>query len=594
MRLLPPGILRRDIALRRKLDTVVATALAQGRQAMASKRLAALALVAALVAGCAGQRQSWRSKYLTKRTPYEMAQVCGDVDAVFTLGVDEIASLPDQTVFLAGSYRRDAGDVFSVLLVSRDGGKTWEDTGLNFGACKVLNVQTAPPSHIWGIVTFTTEGALEPVGLVKSSDAGATWEVIPFDFIDIPQSLTWVRRLEFCDALHGSLILFGMQALGAVYATSDSGNHWRRMWHFKRTPAIEDTQWDSPPDRTAKVASLWQMEHDFAKIARTVRFRYCHDSIVVWTQDFSEPPNWVQQSRIPVKWCPHEGALVPTLPPASWREHRNSDGDSRLHTAVRAGDMEGARSILAAGDGIEELNREGLTPLHIAVRAGNVEMVRLLLSHLADVDAPCPVTDDDLPLGGPLHRATADGNLEIARLLIAHGANPNALTYNGDCLMVDTPLECAADGDSIEVTRLLLDSGADIEGAGVVFYWPLDIAARAGFTDLMRLLIDRGASIERTGVDGYTDLHMAAFEGQKSSAEVLLSCGANVNARGYCDQTPLHVAAMEGHADIAEVLLSYGAAVNAKDSEGQTPVAVAEEEGFPNVAEILRRHGGTR
>lgn len=77
----------------------------------------------------------------------------------------------------------------------------------------------------------------------------------------------------------------------------------------------------------------------------------------------------------------------------------------------------------------------------------------------------------------------------------------------------------------VEVARLLLDSGAQVNMPTDSFESPLTLAACGGHVELALLLIDRGANIEEVNDEGYTPLMEAAREGHEDMVSVLLSKG---------------------------------------------------------------------
>ena len=60
---------------------------------------------------------------------------------------------------------------------------------------------------------------------------------------------------------------------------------------------------------------------------------------------------------------------------------------SELIEAARAGDLDKARSLLAAGAAIDARDETGRTPLMLAAHAGNLSLVAALLAAGADVNA---------------------------------------------------------------------------------------------------------------------------------------------------------------------------------------------------------------
>ena len=76
------------------------------------------------------------------------------------------------------------------------------------------------------------------------------------------------------------------------------------------------------------------------------------------------------------------------------------------------------RQLLAAGADVRAVSRQhGETPLHYAVKSGNAEAVRLLLASSADVNAESSSGDV------PLQSAVINGSVTIADLLLAAGAD---------------------------------------------------------------------------------------------------------------------------------------------------------------------------
>ena len=78
----------------------------------------------------------------------------------------------------------------------------------------------------------------------------------------------------------------------------------------------------------------------------------------------------------------------------------------------------------------------------------------------------------------------------------------------------------------VEVARLLLDSGAQVNMPTDSFESPLTLAACGGHVDLAMLLIERGANIEEVNDEGYTPLMEAAREGHEEMVALLLSQGS--------------------------------------------------------------------
>ena len=83
----------------------------------------------------------------------------------------------------------------------------------------------------------------------------------------------------------------------------------------------------------------------------------------------------------------------------------------------------------------------------------------------------------------------------------------------------------------VEVARLLLDSGAQVNMPTDSFESPLTLAACGGHVELAQLLISREANLEEVNDEGYTAIMEAAREGHEEMVTLLLSKGMYFSLR---------------------------------------------------------------
>jgi ankyrin repeat protein len=198
-----------------------------------------------------------------------------------------------------------------------------------------------------------------------------------------------------------------------------------------------------------------------------------------------------------------------------------------------------------------------------------------------------------------------------------------------------TPLHWAAERNAVDVARLLIDAGGDIEARTFWGASALDWAAGLGATQVRELLLSRGASgltlivaaglgrlddvvavvesgqdlvahrrrdapLSADGDHWFADsahiqgdvlsdaLYAAARNGHCQVVMYLLDRGADVNAKGVFGGTGLHWAAMHGHRETTQLLASRGADVTIEDHcFRSTPAAWAEEGGHRDIAALL-------
>lgn len=180
--------------------------------------------------------------------------------------------------------------------------------------------------------------------------------------------------------------------------------------------------------------------------------------------------------------------------------------------------LEANRSFIHACD------REGRTPLHVAAQASDKEMVAWLLERRADirkVDMHGFTALDRAALSAGPRNESAERFPAVARLLLQYGAEMTVragvalgdlsrvyefIKTNPDLLrQIDRNgglLSLAVNHNKIEIARLLLDLGADVDEKVTLheleeptLSWgaPLWYAALAGQRDIVELLLDRGA-----------------------------------------------------------------------------------------------------
>ena len=113
----------------------------------------------------------------------------------------------------------------------------------------------------------------------------------------------------------------------------------------------------------------------------------------------------------------------------------------------------------------------------------------------------------------------------------------------------------AAESGKLEVVKLLLEKGANVNAKTPSGWTALTWAAWNGSSDVVKLLEGRVAA--KTLMD-------AACLGDLKLLQQLIKKGADVNMKTLEERTPLMGAARRGHLDVVKALIALGADVNAK------------------------------
>ena len=180
-----------------------------------------------------------------------------------------------------------------------------------------------------------------------------------------------------------------------------------------------------------------------------------------------------------------------------------------------------------------------------------------------------------------------DGHADVAALLL-DGVDPD---FVGDATADGyTALLAACNYGHVEVARLLLDHGADVDGCLGDGWSALMAACCHGSRAVASLLLERGADPQRRDGGGYTALLCAASQGRAECALLLLERGVEVEAKDRNGDTALGVASLCGHAAVVSLLLDFGADASKADAEdGCTPLMNAAYGANSEVTKVLVR-----
>ena len=178
------------------------------------------------------------------------------------------------------------------------------------------------------------------------------------------------------------------------------------------------------------------------------------------------------------------------------------------------------------------------------------------------------------------------GHEAVTKLLLDSSADVAAVDINGK-----TALLAAGLGGNEAVTKLLLDHGADAAAADVNGNTALLAAAFGGHEGVTKLLLDHGADVAASNKDCQTALTYAAMGGHDAVTKLLLDHGADVAASNKDGQTALMDSARGGHEEVAKILLDSGAIVAAADKEGWTALIYAAKDGHEAVTKLLLDNG---
>ncbi|XP_041363273.1 ankyrin repeat and KH domain-containing protein 1-like [Gigantopelta aegis] len=231
---------------------------------------------------------------------------------------------------------------------------------------------------------------------------------------------------------------------------------------------------------------------------------------------------------------------------------------------------------------VPEPTEEGESLLSLACSAGYYELAQVLLAMKANVE--------DRGIKGdctPLMEAASGGHVDIVRLLISHGADVDAQSSAGN-----TPLHYAACGGFTEVVQEIIKANARVEVHNENGHTPLMEAASAGHVEVARILLDNGAGIN-THSNEFKEsaLTLACYKGHLEMVKFLLEAGADQEHKTDEMHTALMEASMDGHVEVARLLLDSGAQVNMPADSFESPLTLAACGGHVDLASLLIERG---
>ncbi|MBK8594654.1 MAG: ankyrin repeat domain-containing protein [Holophagales bacterium] len=228
---------------------------------------------------------------------------------------------------------------------------------------------------------------------------------------------------------------------------------------------------------------------------------------------------------------------------------------TRFAVAIEGGDVEAVKALLAEGNKPDthiDYGENWVTPLMMACWHGEKEIVEALLAAGADVNVQAPDWRETA-----LEKAVSRGHVEIARLLIDKGANLESRNKPGS-----TALALASAAGELEMVELLLSKKANPNAEDDSSFMPLRLAVVAGSEPVARALVANGAKVDKAATKynkGETALHMAITQGKPEMVRVLLELKANPNARTVSGDTPMKLARNGDQEDVVRMLNAAGA-----------------------------------
>jgi uncharacterized protein len=206
--------------------------------------------------------------------------------------------------------------------------------------------------------------------------------------------------------------------------------------------------------------------------------------------------------------------------------------------AIKQGNRQTVSQLLSAqADLANAHTAEGLSAVLLATYYGQPEIARLIVEHGANLN---------------IFEAAAVGQLDTVKSILS--AQPDLVnSYAPDGFY---PLGLAAFFGHTQIVSYLLDQGADVHqtARNTQRVNALHAASANQHLDICRMLIERGIDVNARQEGGFTPLQAAAQNGQIELIELLLEHGADASVQNDDGQTALDIARVHNHLDAAQRL----------------------------------------
>ncbi|CAL1543868.1 unnamed protein product [Lymnaea stagnalis] len=205
-----------------------------------------------------------------------------------------------------------------------------------------------------------------------------------------------------------------------------------------------------------------------------------------------------------------------------------------LYQTISSGNLEDVIKLIQTSDGkTNDVEQSTLDQgLLMACSGGRKFVVRHLLLKGASTETRDPMGNT------PLLVSVERGFVDIARLLLDKGADVNATNICDDSastlFMGNTPLLVSVEKGFIEIARLLLDKGADVNASNIRGDSALTLSVRTcGSKDMIGLLLkQKSVNVNHRNKDGYTCWMKAVEALDFDALKLLIKSRKNINKNG--------------------------------------------------------------
>lgn len=255
-----------------------------------------------------------------------------------------------------------------------------------------------------------------------------------------------------------------------------------------------------------------------------------------------------------------------------------------IMVAVAAGSQPCIALLKDHGARLDLLDKSGHSLLHYVAESGNMDVIKTFIGNGLDINSATDKNGATL-----LHRAAGAGRLDLVKSLLDAGAILQSKTIDGETVLMTAC--CGSENANVELARYLIEAGQDVNAIGTgTRRTPLTNAVLAGNMEMTKMLIQKGANVKLSASGGQSLLHEAAASGSVALLDLLVSHGLSLNTvgNGPVRESVLFTAADSGQEEaVLAIAVQTPELIDKANASGETPLQRAVVKQHLGVVKLL-------